>query len=75
MEKGVDVDIQTVDKKALALILAKFYVEVRKVDGTHYKTTSLHSIRAGINRHLKSVHSEIIDITKDVEFTNANVAF
>ena len=28
MEKGVDVDIQTVDKKALALILAKFYVEV-----------------------------------------------
>ena len=35
MEKGEDVDIQTVDKKTLASILAKFYVEVRRVDGTH----------------------------------------
>ena len=75
MEKGLDVDVQTADKETLASILAKFYVEVRRADGSHYKTTSLHSIRAGINRHLKSVHSEIIDITKDVEFTNANVAF
>lgn len=50
-------------------------MEVRQADGTHYKTTSLQSIHAGINRHVKSVRSEIIDINKDLEFTNANVAF
>ena len=75
MEKGLDVDIETVDKKTLSSVLARFYVEVRRTDGTHYKTTSLQSIRSGINRHVKSVRSEIIDINKDVEFTNANVAF
>ena len=42
---------------------------------SHYKTSSLHSIRAGINRYLKSEYHEVIDITKDIEFTHANVAF
>ena len=46
MEKGVDVDIQTVDKKTLASILA---------NGTHYKTTSLHSIRAGIKGEFQTI--------------------
>ena len=32
--------------------LAKFYVSVRKTDGSYYKKTSL-SIRAALDRHLK----------------------
>ena len=50
-------------------------MEARQTNGTHYKTSPLHSIRAGINRYLKSEYHEVIDITKDIEFTHANVAF
>eukprot|EP00057_Strongylocentrotus_purpuratus_P018990 XP_011673464.1 PREDICTED: uncharacterized protein KIAA1958-like [Strongylocentrotus purpuratus] len=74
-EKGHDSDFQLLGKSELAALLAKFYVEVRRTDGTHYKTSSLHSIRAGINRYLKSEYHEVIDIIKDIEFTHCNVAF
>ena len=36
-EKNIDIDLVTVDKKTLAAILGKFYVELRKTDGSHYK--------------------------------------
>ena len=75
VEKGIDIDFQDVDKKTLSSVLAKFYVELRKGNGTHYKTATLGSIRGGINRHFKAVYNGIIDITKDPEFTNANVAY
>ena len=53
-EKNLQLDLETVDKKTLASVLAKFYVEVRQTDGTHYKTTTLNSIQAGLNRYMKS---------------------
>ncbi|XP_041458312.1 uncharacterized protein KIAA1958-like [Lytechinus variegatus] len=74
-EKCIDIDLETVDKSTLAPILSKFYVELRKSDGSHYKTASLNSLKSGLNRHLKSVRSDVIDIVKDPEFTKANVAF
>ena len=42
---------QQVDKLTLASVFSKFYLEVRKTDGEHYKTASLNSIRAGINHN------------------------
>lgn len=75
LEKGIDIDLETVDKCTLATILSRFYVELRKSDGSHYKTASLNSLKSGLNRHLKSVRSDIIDIARDPEFTKANIAF
>ena len=37
--------------------LAKYYVSVRKTDGSYYKKTSLLSIRAALDRHLKAPKS------------------
>ena len=39
-EKKINMDIQTIEKRALDDILAKFYVEVRKTDGEYYKKSS-----------------------------------
>ena len=73
--KGQSSDFEKLDKASLAASLSKFYFEARKEDGDFYKTTSLCSIRAGINRHLKDKYPEMIDIIKDCEFTNANVSY
>ena len=74
-EKGLPSDFEAQDKNELAAILSKFYLEARRVNGEFYKTGSLDNIRAGLNRHLKSVNPGLIDIIKDTEFSNANVAF
>ena len=74
-EKGRNTQFQTLTKEEIALQLAKFYIEVRRVDGTHYKTSSLNSIRAGINRYLKSEYFGVIDIISDPEFSRANAAY
>ena len=37
--------------------LEKFYVSVRKTDGSYFKKTSLLSIRATLDRHLKAPKS------------------
>ena len=74
-EKGHEIEFQRLKKCEIAPLLAKFYVEVRRVDRSHYKTSSLNSIRAGINRYLKSEYNDVIDIINDPEFTQANVAF
>ena len=42
------------NKEVDELNLAKFYVSVRKTYGRHYKKTSLLSIRAALDRHLKA---------------------
>ncbi|XP_060793158.1 uncharacterized protein LOC132896388 isoform X3 [Neoarius graeffei] len=74
-EKHIATDIEQLEKRAIAEILSKFYLEVRKSDGDFYKRTSLVSIRAGINRHLKDTYSGQIDIIKDTEFSEANKSF
>ena len=54
----------------LATILRKFYAEARRKDGNFYTKTSLCAIKFGLSRHFKQVLN--VDITKDVEFNEAN---
>ena len=50
-EKGPNQEFEKLDKTTLASLLSKFYLEARKTDGDFYKTSSLNSIRAGLNRY------------------------
>ena len=47
-------EIENMEVDELKKCLAKFYVAVRKADGSYYKKTSLLSIRAALDRHLKA---------------------
>ena len=67
--------IENFDKNEL--VLSRFYEEARS-DGNHYKTGSLNSVPAGLNRHLKQnyhLRSGTVDIIRDREFVAANIAF
>lgn len=72
--KGLPTNFEEFDKPRLADILSKFYVEVRREDKERYKTGSMISIRAGLNRYLKS-KGKSIDITKEPVFSQANRSF
>ena len=50
-------EIENMEVDELNKCLTKFYVSVRKTDGSHYKKTSLLSIRAALDRHLKAPKS------------------
>ena len=53
--------------------LSKFYVSVRRKDGSFYKKTSLLSIRAALDRHLKSPpHNKKFSICDNHLFSEAN---
>ena len=53
--------------------LSKFYVSARKKDGSNYKKTSLMSIRAALDRHLRSEpHNKTYSICDAVAFNEAN---
>ena len=50
-----------------------FYTSARKKDGTYYKKTSMKSIRAAIERFLRSpLHNKPFSVISDVVFTGAN---
>ena len=77
-ERNYSEDFENLDKNDLGRVLSRFYVEARRSDGDHYKTGSLHSVRAGLNRHLRQNYhlgAETIDIIRDREFVAANKAF
>ena len=52
-EKNINFDVGTINKDDIRNILDKFYVEIRKQDGTHYTKQSLKCIRSGIQRRIK----------------------
>ena len=53
--------------------LSKFYVSMRRKDGSFYKKTSLLSIRAALDRHLKSLpHNKKFSICDNHLFSEAN---
>ena len=53
--------------------LSKFYVSVRRKDGSFYKRTSLLSVRAALDRHLKSPpHNKTFSICDNHLFSEAN---
>ena len=71
-------DFENFEKDELGNVLSRFYVEARRSDGNHYKTSSLNGVRAGLNRHLKQNYylgSRTIDIIRDKDFVAANMAF
>ena len=55
--------------------LSKFYLSARKQDGSHYKKTSLLSIRAALDRYLRSPPlSKKFSICDGIQFNEANKA-
>ena len=55
------------------MCLSKFYTTVRRKDGSYYKKSSLMSIRAALDRHLRSPpHNKKFSICDSVTFQEAN---
>ena len=73
-EKSLVIDIESCSAHDLKDILRKFYIELRKQDGTLYCKTSFNSIRSGIQRKIKVLRPEI-DIIIDKDFQAANEVF
>lgn len=60
-------------KEELNDCLKTFYISARKQDGSYYKTSSMKSIRAAIDRFLRSPpHCKQFSIIGDAAFTEAN---
>ena len=60
-------------KEELNLCLKNFYTSTRKKDGSFYKSTSMKSIRAAIDRFLRSLpYNRSFSIIADAAFTEAN---
>jgi hypothetical protein len=75
-EKNEDLRFEVLDGAELNEMLAHFYMDLRKADGTRYKSTSMEGVRNGLNRYLKSPpHSKTFDIVKDQQFNDANTNF
>lgn len=65
--------IEEMSKEELNSCLKYFYTSARKQDGSYFKATSLKSIRAAIDRHLRSPpHSKQFSIISDAAFSQAN---
>ena len=72
--KEIDCSTITSTKEAFDDFLRKFYVEIRKQDGTLYKKKSFQSIRFGIHRFIKSIHADW-DVIDGTAFTESNEVF
>ena len=72
--KKIDFAVITSTKELFNEFLRKFYVEVRKQDGTLYKKKSFQSIRFGIQRFIKSIHTDW-DIIDCPEFSESTEVF
>ncbi|KAL9982412.1 hypothetical protein ACROYT_G004450 [Oculina patagonica] len=65
--------IEEMSKEELNTCLKCFYTSARKQDGSYYKASSLKSIRAAIDRHLRSApHNKPFSVISDAAFTEAN---
>ncbi|XP_063404526.1 uncharacterized protein LOC134687991 [Mytilus trossulus] len=74
--KNHEADFESFTTQRLDEALSHFYLDVRKIDGSMYKTSSLESIRHGLNRHLKAPpNNKVFDISKDTAFRYANMSF
>ena len=65
--------IEEMSKEELNTCLKYFYTSARKQDGSHYKASSLKTIRAAIDRYLrKPPHCKQFSIVSDAAFREAN---
>ena len=75
---GLQLTIDDIGTEELPQVMYEFYTDARyksSNDGKleKYKNTTLNSIRAGINRHLKDTRG--VDIMKDERFVKSNQMF
>ena len=69
------VPVQEMEKQQLSECLKKFYLCIRKKDGSFFKVSSLKAIRAVVERFLKSApNSKPWSIISDHQFKEANDA-
>ena len=52
--RNINVSIETMAPATLNEVLHKFYLEVRKQDGSEYETDSLKVMQAALERHLSA---------------------
>ncbi|XP_078364213.1 uncharacterized protein KIAA1958-like [Oculina patagonica] len=71
-ERGIEEEPLVSTKKELAVVLRKFYAEVRKKNGELYSKSSLVGIRCGLQRYFSTYK---MDIIKDPEFSEANAVY
>ena len=60
-DKSLSVDIASV----LNAILRKFYVQLRKEDGTLYKKTAFNSVRAGVQRRKSCARKSTLSLIRN----------
>ena len=73
-EKNIVMDISKIDPSVLNDVLAQFYAETRKEDGSLYKKTSMHSLRYGLQRKIKYIRKDV-NIIEDSQFKRSNEVF
>ena len=74
LEKEITMDFKTVESGELNELLKRFYVEVRKQDGTMYSRATMNSIRFGIQRKFHEIRNDV-NIIDSVEFKTSNEIF
>ena len=72
--RKIEFNFTNVNKSELNDVLRKFYVEVRKQDGSYYFKASLVALRFRIQRRIKELDISI-NIIEDQEFFAANEVF
>ena len=68
--KNLNVHYEQYSIEELDKILGKFWFEIRQANKKHYRVQSMHHIRYGINRLLKSKGKQY-DITSDPRFVRS----
>ena len=63
--------IENIPAKELDLLLSKFFISVRKQDGTEYEPCTLSGFQRSFQRHLHEKGS-LINILKDNEFSKSS---
>ena len=72
-ENDINDSFECLSERELDTLLARFYVELRKVDGQYYSKTAYICIRAALQRHLQNLPFNVtFCITKDSVFLHSN---
>ena len=75
LEKGYkQVNFEEWPQREINDVLRMFYLDIRKVNGEKYKTSSLENFRHALRRHLTTSNPDV-DIIKNREFADANLSY
>ncbi|XP_044172020.1 uncharacterized protein KIAA1958-like, partial [Acropora millepora] len=74
-QKEFKTEFESMEVEEMNNCLSKFYLSARRKDGSYYKKTSLLSIRAALDRYLRSPpFNKKVSICDTVQFNEANKA-